>query len=56
MYVQALHTGMMPMMSVDIRSTGIGVRDGSEPPCRCWEVNLGPLKEQHVLLTTQPSP
>jgi hypothetical protein len=29
--------------------------DGCEPPCGCWELNSGPLEEQPVLLTTQPS-
>ena len=28
---------------------------GCEPPCRCWELNLGSLEEQSVLLTTEPS-
>jgi hypothetical protein len=23
--------------------------------CGCWELNLGPLQEQQVLLTTEPS-
>ncbi|XP_052581275.1 putative methyltransferase C9orf114 homolog isoform X2 [Peromyscus californicus insignis] len=39
----------------DIRShetTGI---DGYEPPCRCWELNSGPLEKQPVLLTTETS-
>jgi hypothetical protein len=31
-----------------------GIRDGCEPPCRCWESNLGPLEEQPVLLTPEP--
>ena len=29
--------------------------DGCEPPCGCWELNSGPLEEQVVLLTTEPS-
>ena len=29
--------------------------DGCEPPCGCWELNSGPLEEQSVLLTTEPS-
>ena len=29
--------------------------DGCEPPCGCWELNLGPLEEQSVLLTAEPS-
>lgn len=32
---------------------GTGVRDGSEVPCRCGELNLHPLEEQQVLLTTE---
>jgi hypothetical protein len=26
-----------------------------EPPCGCWELNSGPLGEQSVLLTSEPS-
>ena len=26
-----------------------------EPPCVCWDLNSGPLEEQSVLLTTEPS-
>jgi hypothetical protein len=28
---------------------------GFEPPCGFWKLNSGPLKEQPVLLTTEPS-
>ena len=31
------------------------VMDGCEPPCGCWELNSGPLEEQSVLLTAEPS-
>ena len=34
---------------------GNGVTDSCELPCGCWEVNPGPLEEQPVLLTTEPS-
>ena len=30
--------------------------DGCEPPFGCWELNSGPLEEQSVLLTIEPSP
>jgi hypothetical protein len=34
----------------------IFVTDGCEPPpCGCWDLNSGPLEEQSVLLTTEPS-
>ena len=29
--------------------------DGCEPPYGCQELNSGPLEEQQVLLTTEPS-
>ena len=31
------------------------IRDGCEPPCGCWDLNLGSLEEQSVLLTAEPS-
>jgi len=31
------------------------ITDGCEPPCGCWELNSGPLEEQSLLLTTEPS-
>jgi hypothetical protein len=30
------------------------VTEGYELPCRCWELNLGPLQEQPVLFTAEP--
>ena len=32
-----------------------GTTDGCEPPCGCWELNSGPLKEQSGLLPADPS-
>ena len=31
------------------------ITDGCEPPRGCWELNSGPLEEQLVLLTAEPS-
>jgi hypothetical protein len=31
------------------------ITDGHEPPYGCWELNWGPLEEQLVLLTAEPS-
>jgi hypothetical protein len=31
------------------------VTNSYEPPSGCWELNLGPLEEQSVLLTIEPS-
>ena len=38
-----------------VGSPGTGVMDGCKPPCGCWELNLDPLEEQPVLLTTEIS-
>ena len=29
--------------------------DGCEPPCGCWELNLGPPEEQPMFLSTEQS-
>ena len=31
------------------------ITDACEPPYGCWELNSGPLEEQAMLLTTEPS-
>jgi hypothetical protein len=31
----------------------IGIIDNCELPCGCWELNLSPLEEQPMLLTTK---
>jgi hypothetical protein len=31
------------------------ITDGCEPPYGCWDLNSGPLEEQSVLLTVEPS-
>ena len=36
-------------------SPEIGVTDGCELPCRCWESNPSPLQKQQVLLTAEPT-
>ena len=38
-----------------IESPGAGVKNGCEPPCGCWELNLSLLQEYPVHLTTEPS-
>lgn len=35
--------------------TGIGVTDGYELPCGCWDSNCVPLGEHPVSLTPEPS-
>ena len=38
-----------------IGSAGIGIADSCELPSGFWELNPGPLEEQPVLLTVEPS-
>ena len=49
----------VPPLSLCQRRPEEGVRshttDGCEPPCGCWELSLGPLEEQPVGLTSEPS-
>ena len=42
-------------LSSDTPEEGIRYHYGCEPPCGCWDLNSGPLEEQSVLLTTEPS-
>lgn len=39
----------------DTVSLPSGVCISCDPPCRCWELSLGPWEERAVLLTTGPS-
>ena len=41
--------------AMDVGSPGTGVIDSCEPPCGYGELNPGPLEEQSVLLTAEPS-
>jgi hypothetical protein len=44
------------LLSSDTPEEGIdSITDGCEPSCGCWELNSGPLEEQSVLLTAEPS-
>ena len=38
-----------------VGSPGTGATDNCELPCGYWELNLGPLEEQPVLLTAKLS-
>jgi hypothetical protein len=49
--VFCLHLGLYE----GIRSPGTRVIDNCELPCGCWKLTLGPLEEQPVLLTIEPS-
>ena len=51
-YVYSVLTTYMP---VSQKWASDPITDGHEPPCGFWELNSGPLEEQSVLLTTEPS-
>lgn len=55
MCVHSIHPWLPGRSEEGVRSSGSGVWDGSEPPHKCWEMNLGPLQKQKMLLTTEPS-
>lgn len=54
MYVCAPH-GCLWRPEEDMKSLGMGVTGGYEPPYRHWELSSGSLQEQQVLLINEPS-
>jgi hypothetical protein len=46
-----------PQLSSDTHKTSASdpITDGCEPSSSCWELNSGPLEEQLMILTTDPS-
>lgn len=50
-----LCTPRVPDTDPSVRSLGTGVIDGCAPTCVFWRNKLGPLEEQRVLVTTEPS-
>lgn len=53
MYVYALQMCWRPEEGIE--SPGTGVIGGWKIPCRCLELNLSPLTEQPLILTSEPS-
>lgn len=49
MYGYRRHSWWLWRPEKSTRSPEIGVMDDCEPPCGCWESNMGPLHEQQVL-------
>lgn len=43
------------MLEEGIGSSGTGVGDNCDLPYGCWESKLGPVEEQQLLLTAEPS-
>jgi hypothetical protein len=51
MYVFEYSAGVTALQRRSLRS----IIEGYQTPCGCWELNSGPLDEQPLLLTTEPS-
>ena len=51
-----MHVSTPPLLSSDApkRASDL-ITDACEPPRGCWDLNSGPLEEQLVLLTAEPS-
>jgi hypothetical protein len=45
----------MSTLQTHQKMTSDPITDACEPPCGCWKLNSGPLEEQSVLLTAEPS-
>jgi hypothetical protein len=48
------HACLVPEEELD--SPRNGVINDEEWPCGSWELNMGPLEDQPLLLTSEPSP
>ncbi|CAO2641153.1 hypothetical protein LEMLEM_LOCUS25650, partial [Lemmus lemmus] len=48
-------TAFLPCVPAGQKGAPDLITYGCEPPCGCWESNSGPLEEQSMLLTTEPS-
>ena len=51
-----MYNGVLPVYQCEV-SEALELElltDSCKLPCRCWELNPGPLEEQLVLLTTEP--
>lgn len=55
MYVHHTIPGALRVQKMALDHPGTRVMGGCESPCWFWEQNPGLLKEQKVLLTTDPS-
>jgi hypothetical protein len=54
-FINYVYSGLPVYMPAGQKRTPDLIIDGCEPPCGCWELNSGPLEEQPVLLTSEPS-
>ena len=55
LFINYVHNILLPCISAHQKRAPDLFTDGCEPPCGCWELNSGPLEEQSVRLTSEPS-
>ena len=54
-YLFNIHLYTIAVSDTHQKRISDSIMDGCEPPRGCWELNSGPLEEQSVLLTSEPS-
>ena len=54
-HMHHLHTRCHWRLDKDVRSSGIRIIDSCELSCGCLELNLGPLQEQQLILSSEPT-
>lgn len=52
--VHHAHTWCLQRPEEDVGSSGSEAINVCRLPAECWELNLGPLEEKPVLITTEP--
>lgn len=55
MYMHCVHVWCLLKSEEGVGSLEIGITDGCELLCGCWELNLGSLECKPMLLTSEPS-
>ena len=54
-FIYLLYVSILSSLRTHQKRASNLITDGCEPPCSCWDLNSGPLEEQSVLLTAEPS-
>ena len=55
LFIYFMYVNILLCLQTHQKRVSDPITDGWEPPCGCWELNSGPLEEQPMLLTAEPS-
>ena len=55
LFIYFLYMSTLPCLQTPQKRASDPITEGCEPPCGCWELNSGPMEDQSVFLTTEPS-